>query len=131
MGIFGVVALFPLLRSLGPLPKDTLQHTDWRSGSYVVDQSGRRVQVGDLAVGSIETVFPEGTENSDRGQAVDQTVLIRVSNEAFTTRRAVRPGRPTGTSRTPRSARTSVARSDSTSRSCSSWSARVTNRCST
>jgi len=58
MGIFGVVALFPLLRSLGPLPKDTLQHTDWRSGSYVVDQSGRRVEVGDLAVGSIETVFP-------------------------------------------------------------------------
>src|ERR1019366_7199544 len=68
MGIFGIVALFPLLRSLGPLPKETLQHTDWRSGSYLVDQTGRRVQVGDLAVGSIETVFPEGTENSDRGQ---------------------------------------------------------------
>jgi ubiquinol-cytochrome c reductase iron-sulfur subunit len=85
MGIFTIVALFPLLRSLGPLPKDTLQHTDWRSGSYLVDQTGRRVEVGDLAVGSIETVFPEGTENSDRGQAVDQTVLIRVSNEAFTT----------------------------------------------
>jgi ubiquinol-cytochrome c reductase iron-sulfur subunit len=85
MGIFGVVVMFPLLRSLGPLPKRTLQHTDWRSGSYVVDQSGRRVEVGDLAVGSIETVFPEGTENSDRGQAVNQTVLIRVSNESFTT----------------------------------------------
>jgi ubiquinol-cytochrome c reductase iron-sulfur subunit len=85
MGIFTVVAMFPLLRSLGPLPKTTLQHTDWRSGSYVVDQSGRRVEVGDLAVGSIETVFPEGTQNTDRGQAVDQTVLIRVSNEAFTT----------------------------------------------
>jgi ubiquinol-cytochrome c reductase iron-sulfur subunit len=89
MGIFTVVAMFPLLRSLGPLPKETLQHTDWRSGSYVVDQSGRRVEVGDLAVGSIETVFPEGTENTDRGQAVNQTVLIRVSNEAFTTK----PGR--------------------------------------
>ncbi len=85
MGIFTVVALFPLLRSLGPLPKTTLDRTDWRSGSYVVDQSGRRVEVGDLAVGSIETVFPEGTQNSDRGQAVDQTVLIRVSNQGFTT----------------------------------------------
>ena len=85
MGIFTIVAMFPLLRSLGPLPKTTLQHTDWRSGSYVVDQTGRRVEVGDLAVGSIETVFPEGTQNTDRGQAVDQTVLIRVSNEAFTT----------------------------------------------
>jgi ubiquinol-cytochrome c reductase iron-sulfur subunit len=96
MGIFGIVALFPLLRSLGPLPKETLQHTDWRSGSYVVDQTGRRVQVGDLAVGSIETVFPEGTENSDRGQAVDQTVLIRVSNEAFTTKKGRETWAPHG-----------------------------------
>src|SRR5665213_1668780 len=80
-GIFTIVAMFPLLRSLGPLPKTTLQHTDWRSGSFVVDQSGRRVQVGDLAVGSIETVFPEGTENSDRGQAVHQS-MFNVTNGA-------------------------------------------------
>ena len=33
MGVFGVVALFPLLRSLGPLPKKTLEHTDWKKGS--------------------------------------------------------------------------------------------------
>jgi ubiquinol-cytochrome c reductase iron-sulfur subunit len=78
LGIFSVVALFPVLRSLGPLPKSTLDHTDWAKGSYVVDQSGRRVQVGDLAVGSITTVFPEGTQDSDRGQAVNQTVLIRL-----------------------------------------------------
>jgi ubiquinol-cytochrome c reductase iron-sulfur subunit len=96
MGIFGVVVMFPLLRSLGPLPKRTLQRTDWRSGSYVVDQSGRRVEVGDLAVGSIETVFPEGTENSDRGQAVNQTVLIRVSNEAFTTMKGRETWAPRG-----------------------------------
>jgi ubiquinol-cytochrome c reductase iron-sulfur subunit len=85
LGVFGIVAMFPLLRSLGPLPKGTLFHTDWRKGSYAVDQTGRRISVGDLAVGSIVTVFPEGTENTDRGQAVDQTVLIRVSNEHFTT----------------------------------------------
>ena len=59
--------------------------TDWKKGSYVVDQSGRRVEVGDLAMGSIATVFPKGPQNTDRGQAVDQTVLIRVSNEGFTT----------------------------------------------
>ena len=34
LGIFGIVALFPLLRSLGPLPKGTLFHTDWRKGTY-------------------------------------------------------------------------------------------------
>jgi ubiquinol-cytochrome c reductase iron-sulfur subunit len=85
LGIFGVVAMFPLLRSLGPLPKSTLDHTDWTKGSFVVDQTGRRVSVGDLAIGSIMTVFPEGTQDTDRGQAVDQTVLIRISNQDFTT----------------------------------------------
>jgi ubiquinol-cytochrome c reductase iron-sulfur subunit len=85
LGIFGVVAMFPLLRSLGPLPKKTLDSTDWRKGTYAVDSTGRRVHSGDLAVGSIVTVYPEGTQNTDRGQAVDQTVLIRISNENFTT----------------------------------------------
>ncbi len=87
LGLFGVVALFPLLRSLGPLPKGTLFHTDWRSGTYAVDITGRRVQVGDLAVGSIVTVYPEGRQTSDRGQAVDQTVLVRISNENFVTQK--------------------------------------------
>ncbi|HSN02496.1 MAG TPA: hypothetical protein VLS91_03330, partial [Acidimicrobiales bacterium] len=64
LGAFGVVAIFPLLRSLGPLPKDTLFHTDWRAGSYLVGIDGRRVHVGDLAVGSLLTVYPEGTENT-------------------------------------------------------------------
>ena len=85
LGIFTIVAMFPLLRSLGPLPKKTLDSTDWRKGTYAVDIMGRRVRVGDLAVGSIVTVYPEGTQNTDRGQAVDQTVLIRISNENFTT----------------------------------------------
>jgi ubiquinol-cytochrome c reductase iron-sulfur subunit len=87
LGIFGVVSIFPLLRSLGPLPKGTLFHTDWRKGTLLVDSSGRRVQVGDLAIGSIVTVYPEGLENTDSGQAVDQTVLIRISNENFTTQK--------------------------------------------
>ena len=96
LGLFGVVAMFPLLRSMGPLPKGTLFHTDWRSGSYAVDQTGRRVQVGDLAVGSIMTVFPEGTEDTDRGQAVDQTVLIRLSNQNFTTEKGRETWAPMG-----------------------------------
>jgi ubiquinol-cytochrome c reductase iron-sulfur subunit len=96
LGIFSVVAIFPLLRSLGPLPKGALFHTDWRSGSYAVDQTGRRVQVGDLAVGSIMTVFPEGTQDTDRGQAVDQTVLIRLSNQNFTTQKGRETWAPLG-----------------------------------
>lgn len=96
LGIFSVVALFPLVRSLGPTPKGTLFHTDWRKGSYLVDQTGRRVRSGDLAVGSIVTVFPEGTENTDRGQAVDQTVVIRLSNVNFTTMKGRESWAPLG-----------------------------------
>jgi ubiquinol-cytochrome c reductase iron-sulfur subunit len=96
LGIFGVVAIFPLLRSLGPLPKGTLFHTDWRKGTYAVDSTGRRVQVGDLAIGSIMTVYPEGLEDSERGQAVDQTVLIRISNENFTTQKGRETWGPMG-----------------------------------
>jgi ubiquinol-cytochrome c reductase iron-sulfur subunit len=85
MGIFGIVALFPLLRSLGPLPKGTLFHTGWRKGAYAVDSSG-----------SIVTIYPEGTQNTDRGQAVDQTVLIRISNENFTTQKGRETWGPKG-----------------------------------
>ena len=87
MGIFGVVAAFPLIRSLGPLPKGTLFHTDWTKGTYLVDITGRRVHQDDLAVGSIVTVYPEGLQDSDNGQAVDQTVLIRLSNEDYVTQK--------------------------------------------
>jgi ubiquinol-cytochrome c reductase iron-sulfur subunit len=96
LGIFGIVAMFPLLRSLGPLPKGTLFYTDWRKGSYAVDSSGHRVSVGELAIGSLVTVYPEGTENTDRGQAVDQTVLIRISNEDFTTQKGRETWAPKG-----------------------------------
>jgi ubiquinol-cytochrome c reductase iron-sulfur subunit len=96
LGIFSIVAIFPLIRSLGPLPKNTLFHTDWRKGTYAVDQTGRRVQVGDLAVGSIMTVYPEGTQNTDNGQAVDQTVLIRLSNENVTTQKGRESWAPMG-----------------------------------
>ncbi len=96
LGVFSIVALFPLLRSLGPMPKGTLFHTDWRKGTFAVDQSGRRVHVDDLTIGSIVTVFPEGTQNSDRGQAVDQTVLIRLSNENFVTQKGRENWAPMG-----------------------------------
>jgi ubiquinol-cytochrome c reductase iron-sulfur subunit len=96
MGIFGIVAAFPLVRSLGPLPKGTLFHTDWVKGTYLVDITGRRVHQDDLAIGSIVTVYPEGLENTDNGQAVDQTVLIRISNENFVTQKGRETWGPDG-----------------------------------
>jgi ubiquinol-cytochrome c reductase iron-sulfur subunit len=91
LAAFGVVAAFPLIRSMGPLPQKTLDGTNWRKGTYLVDSTGRAVRVDDMAVGGIVTVYPYGLQNTDEGQAVDQTVLIRLSTENFTTR----PGRET------------------------------------
>src|SRR6202034_1056777 len=42
-GIFGIVALFPLLRSLGPMPKNSLDVTDWKRNSLLVDSSNRPI----------------------------------------------------------------------------------------
>jgi quinol---cytochrome c reductase iron-sulfur subunit len=98
-GVFGIVAAFPLIRSLGPLPADTLETTGWRKGMVLVDSSGRPVRRDTLVVGGIMTVYPRDTVNpvtgyiTDQGQAVDQTVLIRVSDQPFTTE----PGRESWT----------------------------------
>lgn len=72
--VFGVVAAFPLLRSLGPLPKHNLYTTTWRKGSYLTTIDGRRLKVTDVPVDQINTVFPE----DDLGGAQSQTVLIRI-----------------------------------------------------
>jgi ubiquinol-cytochrome c reductase iron-sulfur subunit len=72
-GVFGIVALFPLLRSLGPLPKHLFYETKWRRGSYLTTPDGRRVHKDDLVQGGVLTVFPE----DDLGGALSQTLLIR------------------------------------------------------
>jgi ubiquinol-cytochrome c reductase iron-sulfur subunit len=71
--VMGVVLAFPLLRSLGPVPEDSLDTTHWRQGSQLVDLNGRPIRVDTLEVGGAITVFPQGYE----GDAMDQTMLIR------------------------------------------------------
>jgi len=75
-GVFGIVALFPLLRSLGPLPGKKLYKTTWKKDSYLTSIDGKRVKVSDVDVGGIITVFPEG----DVGGALSQTVLLHVQD---------------------------------------------------
>ncbi len=77
-GIFTVVLMFPLIRSLGPLPGTSLQTTNWKKGTRLVDSSGRTVTEDTLVPGGLMTVFPEGLQNTDEGQAEDQVVLIRI-----------------------------------------------------
>ena len=95
-GIFGVVILFPLLRSLGPLPGSMLFTTDWRRGTHLVDSTGRRIMKDELTVGGILTVYPEGLQNTDRGQAVDQVVLIRAQLTDLVTMQSRADWAPTG-----------------------------------
>ena len=84
-GIMTLALLLPGLRSLGPKPaksSDTQGSTDnslfttnWKKGAKLVTVGGREVQVGDLQVGGILTVFPQGHE----GSSPDQVVLIRLA----------------------------------------------------
>jgi ubiquinol-cytochrome c reductase iron-sulfur subunit len=89
-GIFGLIAVFPL-KSLGPLPKKLLEGTDWKKGVVLVDNTGRTFQKDSLAPGSAVTVYPQGRQNTDDGQAIDQTFLIRVPGGNLVTM----PGRET------------------------------------
>jgi ubiquinol-cytochrome c reductase iron-sulfur subunit len=71
----GIVLLFPLLRSLGPKPGDTLFETNWKKNSQLVTVDGREVTADDLDVGGVLTVFPKGYE----GSSPDQVILIRLA----------------------------------------------------
>ena len=86
LGIFGVVAMFPLVRSMGPLPGTSLQTTNWRAGSYLVDRQGRRLRAQQFAVGTvISSVFPEGFEDNEDDQTTDVTIVIRAADSSFGT----------------------------------------------
>ena len=98
-GIMGIVLAFPLVRSLGPLPKDEFDVTDWKAGTVLVDSNGRPVRRDTLVPGGIMTVFPRNQQRfengqvtfTDQGLATDQTVLVRLPGGSFTTM----PGRET------------------------------------
>jgi ubiquinol-cytochrome c reductase iron-sulfur subunit len=94
--IFGIVLVFPLLRSLGPQPGTSLDVSDWRKGSLLVDSNGRPVSKGTLVVGGIMTVYPEGKQNTIYGQSVDQTVLIRVQDSNLVTAKGRETWAPAG-----------------------------------
>jgi ubiquinol-cytochrome c reductase iron-sulfur subunit len=85
-GALGVALVFPI-RSLGPNPGTSLEHTSWGPGARAVDANGNPVRVGDVAVGGVVTVFPEG----HAGDATAQTLLVRASDVPIVTR----PGRET------------------------------------
>jgi ubiquinol-cytochrome c reductase iron-sulfur subunit len=95
-GIFGIVAIFPLLRSLGPVPGTSFKTTNWKRGSILVDTNGRAVHKDTLVIGGIMTVFPRGLQNNIQDQSMDQTVLIRVQDTDLVTEKGRETWAPAG-----------------------------------
>jgi ubiquinol-cytochrome c reductase iron-sulfur subunit len=79
LGVLPLAALFPL-RDLGPAPHKTLRRTAWKSGVRLVDAETKRpIKLGDLPIGSLFTVMPEGfDEISVEERATSPTLLIRL-----------------------------------------------------
>jgi len=86
LAALGGALVFPI-RSLGPSPGQSLNHTAWTPGARLVDQSDRPVNVNDVGVGGVVTVFPAGFA----GDANAQTLLIHVADQPIVTK----PGRET------------------------------------
>lgn len=60
--------------SLGPSPGRDLFQTAWSPGARLVGPEGEPVRPSDLVIGSVITVFPEGSV----GSADSQTLLVKV-----------------------------------------------------
>jgi ubiquinol-cytochrome c reductase iron-sulfur subunit len=60
--------------SLGPAPGGSLFQTSWRRGLRLVGADDKPINAGDVPLGGVVTVFPEGSPGSADGQAL----LIRV-----------------------------------------------------
>jgi ubiquinol-cytochrome c reductase iron-sulfur subunit len=77
-GVLGVLPIF-MLRDLGPLPHKTLRRTLWTKDARLTDiVSKRPVHIGDLEVGGLLTVMPEGVGIDDPNAATSPTILIRL-----------------------------------------------------
>ena len=76
--LLGIAALFPLA-SLGPPPSVVRARTKWKPNSRLVRADGSLVRGGDIALGSVLTVFPEGFA----GDAQSQTLLLRLPPDAM------------------------------------------------
>jgi ubiquinol-cytochrome c reductase iron-sulfur subunit len=80
-GALGLSALVPLA-SLGPAPGRALHRTSWAPGVRVVGLEGNPVRFGDLGVGEVLTVFPEGGLDDDDSAVM----LVRVDLRELTAR---------------------------------------------
>jgi ubiquinol-cytochrome c reductase iron-sulfur subunit len=80
--VLGALALLPLpavvlLRDLGPLPRKQLRKSGWSPHIRLVDvETKLPIKLGDLEIGGIKTVMPDGFGSSEE-HALAPTMLIR------------------------------------------------------
>ncbi len=89
--MFGALSLVPLsgvvlLRDLGPLPEDKLEHTLWSKGKLLVNENTQEpLRPEDISVGSLTFAMPEGLEEHDeefqREIAKAALMLVRLEPE--------------------------------------------------
>ena len=83
LGAVGILALpaVVMLRDLGPLPGDKLEHTLWRKGMRVVrDVVGTPIKVSDLEIGDLVNAEPEILFATDsQGEPVLEGVEVQVA----------------------------------------------------
>ena len=72
----GALAAVPLL-SLGPRTGKERRTTQWATGTRLVTVDGTPTRIGDLRIGAILTVFPEGHTDIE-ARARDAVILIRM-----------------------------------------------------
>ena len=90
LGFAGLLAALPgvlILRDLGPLPRKSLNKTNWDKGVRLVTDPGYRpIKASDLEVGAVAQVLPElpeGTERTLENIGTDAVLLIRIRPEEF------------------------------------------------
>jgi ubiquinol-cytochrome c reductase iron-sulfur subunit len=69
------------VRSLSPRPGNSLEHTAWGPGVRLVTADGQPLRPGDLDVGEVATVYPEGHTDAGGDSSV---LLIRVDPAMLT-----------------------------------------------
>ena len=80
VGILGLPAIV-MLRDLGPLPGDKLEHTLWRKGMRIVrDVVGTPIKVSDLEIGDLVNAEPEILFATDsEGEPVLEGVEVQIA----------------------------------------------------
>jgi ubiquinol-cytochrome c reductase iron-sulfur subunit len=65
------------LRDVGPRPRARMRMNSWKAGDLLIDESTKRpLRVGDLEIGSMTSVMPEGATDPSLPVAAESAVVV-------------------------------------------------------